>query len=1146
MRATRFALAGLCVLLALPALAQNIAGAIRGTVVDASQAVLVGAKVTVKGEGTGFTRTTTTNADGLYSFSELPVGNYRVEVEVSGFKGAAKSNIVLNVAETRVADFQLETGEVSETVTVEAAAVAVQTVGGNVAGLISGQEARELPLNGRNFIQLTLLMPGVTLQEGRNTSDKGLQGGSDVSVSGASTTSNMWTVDGANNNDVGSNRTLLVYPSVDAIQEFKIERNNYGAEFGGAGGAQVNLVTRAGTNDFHGSAYWFARRDSLESKNYFLEQANQPKQKLHWDDYGATFGGPVVKDKLHFFLSFEKNSDKRQDVRTSFVPTAAERNGDFSGPALAGCTLAPPIDPLTGQAFPGNRIPADRLNPAGQLFLQQYSLPNVTPSAGCNNWLQAIDTPISWRQLHARIDYNLSDSTRLMVRYTQDSWDATNLNQGMWGDDPWPIIGSSWSQPSKSLVAQLNKNIGSTMVNSLTFSYSANKIDVQRSGENPELAGQINGAIPTFYPPDGKERGGAATPLTWGSGPYGNLWNQAPWNNNQDLFVLKDDFSAVFGKHVVKVGVLGSFNKKNEEVNNTSQGDGVVINGPAGYLDANGVYHSGTITGNPLADFLLSGAVFSTSEAQKNKNMLGRWKDFETYVSDSFKVSPHVTLDLGLRVSHLPQPYLADYTYSSFDPTTIDRSISSPCNGLVYPPGHNPCPALGLAGGTEASDNALAPEKFLVFGPRVGVAWDISGDGTQAIRAGIGRFYSRERVSLANNLGGNAPYVQTTSLNRTLNVAADASGQPSLGFGGANFGRELRAAVPNNWQWNLSYQRELVRNTTVQIAYVGSKGQDLTGHYDANQVAPADRLLYAQTGNGNLRPYGFLAGNNQIIINTHDRHSIYHALQTQVVSRFGNGSQFQVSYTFSKLLANDPLNNSSAGQNADAMLSDNTNPDLDYGRALIDRTHIFNASLVYNLPSLEDKTGFVKNVFGNWQVASIVTAASGVPLTIYSGGIPGLQGGGSPSGTGQVSNNNGRPNRVVDQPCHVDSGNPLQWLNPAAFTLDGFQIGQIGTSGRGVCTGPGNFQVDLALYKNIPLGKTVKLQLRVEGFNIFNRSNFLGNSVATGYNPSNIVFDTGNPATATSIVSATPQGNFGTMNQVRDPRLVQLGMRLSF
>jgi hypothetical protein len=241
-------------LLAVPALAQRITATIRGTITDQSGAVMAGAKVTVKNEATGLTRTADTNSAGSYSFAELPVGSYRIEVESSGFKPTARSKIAISVADVRVIDVQLETGSLSEMVEVEVPAVSVNTVGGEIAGLITGEQVRELPLNGRNFIQLTLLQPGVTANQGLNTVDKGLQGGSDVSVSGGQTTGNLWLVDGANNNDVGSNRTILVYPSVDAIEEFKIQRNNYGAEFGQAGGAQINLVTRGGTNDWKGSA----------------------------------------------------------------------------------------------------------------------------------------------------------------------------------------------------------------------------------------------------------------------------------------------------------------------------------------------------------------------------------------------------------------------------------------------------------------------------------------------------------------------------------------------------------------------------------------------------------------------------------------------------------------------------------------------------------------------------------------------------------------------------------------------------------------------------------------------------------------------------------------------------------------------------
>src|SRR5688572_7212537 len=335
MRKHSLSLAVMLVLLtSLQAMAQSGTALIRGTVQDSSGGVVVGAKVSLKDQGTGFTRTTDTNASGVYTFRDLPVGGYEISVAHTGFKAVVLKNVVVNVADQRSQDITLEAGQLSEQLSVEASALQVKTMGGDVSGLVTGEQVRELPLNGRNFVQLTLLMPGVSQSEaGFNVTDKGLMGGVDLSVSGSSVNANMWTIDGANNNDVGSNRTILVYPSVEAIEEFKIHRNSYGAEFGQASGAQINIVTRGGTNEFHGSAYYFGRNDALNAKNYFLEKANRPKDELSRHDFGWTFGGPFIKDKLHFFASQEWNREKRGTVRTAFVPTLAERNGDFSGPS---------------------------------------------------------------------------------------------------------------------------------------------------------------------------------------------------------------------------------------------------------------------------------------------------------------------------------------------------------------------------------------------------------------------------------------------------------------------------------------------------------------------------------------------------------------------------------------------------------------------------------------------------------------------------------------------------------------------------------------------------------------------------------------------------------------------------------------------
>ncbi len=1115
----RMWLAGLvCVFFVLPVAAQKFTGTIRGSVTDRSGAVVAGAEVTIKNGATGETRTVVTNDQGEYVAPELSAGMYTVTVKKVDFKESVSKGVELHVASTAVADSVLQVGNVNEQVTVEANSVQVETSSGSVGNVVEGNEVRELPLNGRSFVQLTQLMPGVSPQAAFDSKNKGLMAGVDFSVNGNSTTGNLFLVDGVNDNDIGSNRTILVYPSIDAIQEFKILRNSYGPEYGQAMGAIVNIITRGGTNKFHGGVYYFGRNDKLNATDYFNNLHGVPKDVLRRNDFGYNLGGPIVKDRLFFFWSQEWNRELRGKQRSANVPTAAEKAGDFSTLRVASdgssCENAP-TDPVSGNVL--DSVPT--ISPAGEKIVQIFPDPNLSPSqvnpGDCANWAVSLTSPIYWRQESIRMDYRLGGGWSLFGRYTQDHWSQPYPSTlGFWGDDPYPSVESSWIQPGYQATIKLTKVFGSTAVNDFQISYAANRITADRAGTNPGLNDQIGQVFSPDFPLSDKQSGAQmGYPVFWGGLGNGansaDLWTQAPWHNNEALYILKDDFSKVVGRHTFKAGFLASNNQKNELVNGTSE-ENTQFWGVAG--DENNP--AANSSGNGTFDALWAGRVWGASELQTNPFSQTRWHDFEFYYGDNWKIRRRVTLDYGFRWSFLRQGYHSKDKIATFEPSAYDPALGSdPCNGLWLVPGTHFCQDAGFLGGVPGPNRALKENNNHAIAPRIGIAWDVMGDGRTAIRAGVGQFFQRERLNHTLNMANNAPFSLTApDIRRTLDTPVFQAGAGAPGFG-----IDPSDKLPNTWQWNLTVERELHRNTKLELAYVGNRGLHILRYTDANAVPPSLRLQHALFNDNADRPFGAGAFGG-IPFGEWKGGSNYHSLQALFRTRL-KGLDAQFAYTFSRSLSDTDITSSgSSGQTTS--LEDPTNPRRNYGPSFINRPHTFVANIVYDTPEFKGSSPFLRHVLGGWELATILDYSSGAPLTVFANSpdITGAPGGLTGTAVGQGET---RPNRVPGESCRAPSGSPkFQWLNPAAWTLDNYQLATFGTASIGQCAGPRIANTDFSLYRNFKFTERVTLQFRMEFFNLFNKVQFRGNSPDITSIDSNIA-DAGVACTADNIGDTT-------------------------
>jgi len=1220
--------------------AQQYSGTITGTVTDPSGSAIAGAAVTATNTGTAASYSTTTSEQGVYSFAQLPVGVYDISVKQGSFKEFVAKAAEVHVSTSTEVNVKLELGAASEMITVEASAVQVQTSTSEVGEVVEGRQVRELPLNGENFMNLVTLSPGVSTAKDFNGRDKGLTGGSDFSVNGNSYTNNLFLVDGVNNVDMGSGRTILVYPAVDSIAEFKMIRNSYGPEYGQASGAIISITTKSGENQYHGGLFYAGRNDKLNANDWFSNFNKTGKAELRRNDWGYNASGPIIKNKLFVWWNQEWNREIRGQSVARCVPTVAEKAGDFSAdvtsalallngdPTLKSsdvgkattCGATPPATfTKTGAAWSAtSTIPAGlqaagnpygfaAVDPAGALLAAFYPDPNVPGATGfnnTNNWRSSENQTTHWSEWNVRADYDLTKTNRVTFRYTNDSWTSPAPNPNLfWGDTVFPTLQSDWSQPSKSVMAKLTTQIGSSMVNDLEFGYGHNAIITSLTPSSVPYVASVNAAIPTAWPASLKQpgayiNGGGA----WGGfAPYGSnetMWTIAPYGNHEDLYALQDNISKVRGNHVFKTGVYYSTNAKVEDNNGGTDQPSFPTNpftcpnpAPAGCV-------TGVQTNNALANVLLPGQVFNSGENSINSLDRRIWHDIEFYAGDTWKIRRNLTINYGFRWSFYREPYSetnaqASFSLANWSAAEAAANPSDACNGVIVVPGTDPCGAaatslaalgisLPLSAGTPGPNRALVNNNNHNIAPRIGIAWDVRGDGKTAVRIGGGQFYQRELIGIGRTLSQTAPFVIGATDVRTLGAATPLS-NPSVS---PNAAKDPSAVAPNSWQWNVSVEREVARNTAIQIGYVGNVGLHQTSQADLNRVAEANWVAGAFSSGNALNALRAASNFNTIGEFARGGHDTYHSLQTLFRSRLGNYSSFQVAYTYSHSLGDVELDNSSGGLNQEAFIDPN-NTRLDKGNTNINRPHVFVANEVFYLPKLTNRNAMVRESVGGWELNSIISITSGSSLSVFSNGAggdsityacpPGSTWSActAPGSTGTVTvssplnsltgtgfNQNNRPDRGSIACNSGENGRNV--LNPSAFTLVGYTLGTVGSAGRGICNGPNNRNFDVQLAKNWQFKEKYRLKFSLDFFNMFNHANFPGSDLeaagfsASGLHCNDAVGPCGlsvNPMTgvttnlANNVVSVQDSGansNFGRTNRVQPGREIQYTLKFTF
>jgi hypothetical protein len=1013
------------VLLAVPrAYAQT--ASLTGTVTDSIGAVLPGATITITQVQTNFSRTFTTDERGDYRVSLLPPGRYRIEAALPGFKTAIKENIVLSVDDLLRVDFTLPVGEVTEKLLVETTTPIVQSETSSVGTVIDNRKVVELPLNGRQFESLAQLVPGtVSAAPGSSLSFRG-----GFNAAGARETANDNLLNGIDNNDPAIN-SFSLRPIVDAIEEFKVLVNSYSAEFGRGGGAQVIVNTKSGGNDLHGGVWEFLRNDRLDARDFFNTAASGPKPPFHRNQFGATMGGPVVRDKTFFFAAYEGTRRRQLFTSLQAVPPLAFRKGDFSG---AG---APVRDPQRGVAFANNFIPANRIDPIAQKILDRGSFPLATPGLSVPNNLSVFNPfPENINQYSGRIDHRVKAANTFFGRYSfgQDSMGTPCAGPGQTSCIPGFGHNDVTRAHSLSLVD--------------THIFSPRLVLETRAGFNRQLQSRIaltsgkediSSELGIPASPDPKNFGHPMIAITG----YGTIGDRG----YQDRAGTTGEIAATLNyaptAHSVRLGV-----------------DLRRINFNAGSNVRETLNFSGIWTGNAFADYLL-GLPSRTTRDPSDTFRYHIVDSYNWFLQDDWVLSSRLTLNMGMR-----------YEYNAPDIEKQNRMAQINVQTFKYE-------IAGLNGASRALYN---PDRNN-WGPRLGFAFRPSGSGNTVLRGGYGIFY--DLAIVGNNLfpartgppfqhsqtfdSGSSPTDLTLS-----NPFAPARLESTQIFDVPSIEPNFRSAYIQHW--NLGYQRQLPLNTLLEVSYLGNKGTHLVRTVDINQAFPVPGLI--QPDVQSRRP---LPAYGSVPVLQSSGNSNYHGLMARLQKRFGAGVSFLGSYTYGHAI--DDSSGGNVAQDARDLKADRGSSDFDARQRLV-------VSYVYELPfgagrAFGRNWGTALNSFlGGWELSGISTFQSGRPVFVQ------LSPSDQNSNTGSTRD---RPNLayIVDfsvvrtrvNPVFQNRTDKTVYLNPAAFAIPA--RGTFGNVPRNYFDGPGSNDWDLMLAKNIRKER-ITLQFRAEFFNAFN------------------------------------------------------------